>query len=80
MMGTQRRACGRGSQEWKSRCVLGELTIQGTINVSRIWEEANGLRAGRKTGKMKGLTCEVSGVFIDYSRISDTLEVISSRQ
>lgn len=76
MMDTQRRDCGKGSKEWKTRCVLGELTIPGTINVSRIWEEANGLRAGSKTAKMKGLICQVQGVFMEYSRLSDTLEVI----
>lgn len=76
MMDTQRRDCGKGSKEWKTRCVLGQLTIPGKINVSRIWEEANGLRAGSKTAKMKGLICQVQGVFIEYSRLSDTLEVI----
>lgn len=44
--------------------------------LSRIREEANGLKAGSKTAKMKGLICQVQGVFIEYSRLSDTLEVI----
>lgn len=61
MMDTQRRDCGKGSKEWKTICV--------------IWEEANGLRAGSKTAKMKGLICQVQGVFIEYSRLSDTVEV-----
>lgn len=30
--GTQKSPC-KGSKEWKTRCVLGQLTIQGIINV-----------------------------------------------
>lgn len=58
-----------GSKEWKTRCVVEELTIQGTIHISRIWEGAKGLKAGSKTGRMKRFTSQVQWGFIEYSRL-----------